>query len=339
MQISDNMKISDLYKKSTMGEELKKFFTALIEYENIKQTLREPNSYDGKKLRMTEIQNFMMILSKIMSKFSIGVDIGYVNSSLVSPLGQNLIKHPDKKAAEVIDMTIQECTSVKLKDMLKCSDFINVFNRPKNETKSQLQDLLIQHAAMSYDDVKKAVDSSSLSPENKKIFFAKVLPAYDFKVCNNFQATWDMFKKGYIDFDTLVTKFWKRDDFDKGQNNTVQKNAFQNFAYEYSRCLNNNENALGGLVTSANGMNGMNVVLKNQDVIIGNEVENLKNQIGKATDVTIFGVIIQFFANLFSKGKIARKANFKLEQDRAISNLKPLSGLLRQATTRHREER
>ena len=43
------------------------------------------------------------------------------------------------------------------------------------------------------------------------------------------------------------------------------------------------------------------------------------------------------FSNLFSKGKTAFKPIQQTKQDRVISNLKPLSGILRQAAGRNKE--
>ncbi len=244
-----------------------------------------------------------------------------------------MLNNRDKSDDEVIDMTVQECTSVKLEEILSCSDFINVFNGPGSDTKVELKELLSKHQNMNYDDIKKAVDSSSLNPENKKIVFAEVLPAYNFKLCNDFNSTLNMFKDGYIDFDTLVTKFWTRNDFDKDQNNTDQQNAFQKFAGEYKNYTNYQNNDIGSLKSSAKTMID---TLHNKGAIVGRAASDLKDQINDATDVGIFGIIAQFFSNLFSKGKKAFQPIQKIKQDRVISNLKPLSGILRQAAERQK---
>ena len=224
---------------------------------------------------------------------------------------------------------------VTLSDIFSCDDFINVFNGPESDIKNRLQDLLSKHTEMSYDDVKKAVDPSLLSSENKKIVFAKVLPEYNFKVCNEFNSTWDIFEKGYIDFDTLVTKFWARDDFDKNDQNSDQneKNVFQNFASEYKNYTDYQNNDIGSLKSSATDMiNGLN----HKKIIDDNDIRNLQNQIDNATDVGVLGIIAQFFKNLFSKDKTAFKPIQQTKRDRVISNLKPLSGLLKQAADRHK---
>ena len=164
--------------------------------------------------------------------------------------------------------------------------------------------------------------------------FAKVLPAYDFKLCNDFNPTLNMFKDGYIDFDTLVTKFWTRDDFDKDQNNTDQQNAFQTFAGKYKSYADYQNNDISSLKSSTKNMID---ALRDKGAIGDQAVSDLKDQINYATNVTIVGVIIQFFSNLFSKGKTAFKPIQQTKQDRVISNLKPLSGILRQAAGRNKE--
>ncbi len=352
------MQISELYRKSKMGEELKEFSnkmlaskdTSFLDYKSrtFKQILCDKKSYNNSDFDVYRNMTYGFTTSaysnilEFCNKYSKSIEYNISPDDLVKfshVLGKNIlnIDHNDvEQLQNAINKSVDEYTAIPLSDILSCSNFINVFKDPESDIKNQLRDLLSKHTEMSYDDVKKAVDSSSLSPENKKIVFAEVLPAYNFKVCNNFQDTWDMFEKGYIDFDTLVTKFWIRNDFDKDQNNTDRQNVFQTFASYYIGCLNNQANKLDGLVSSANGMNGMIDVLKEKGVISENDVQNLKNQIGNATNVTIVGVIIQFFANLFN-GKIACKAKFKLEQDRAISNLEPLSGILRQAAERNKE--
>ena len=77
--------------------------------------------------------------------------------------------------------------------------------------------------------------------------------------------------------------------------------------------------------------------LRDKGAIGDQAVSDLKDQINDATNVTIVGVIIQFFSNLFSKGKTAFKPIQQTKQDRVISNLKPLSGILRQAAGRNKE--
>ena len=72
--------------------------------------------------------------------------------------------------------------------------------------------------------------------------------------------------------------------------------------------------------------------LSQKGVIADHDIQNLKNQIDNATDVGVLGIIAQFFKNLFSKDKTAFKPIQQTKQDRIISNLKPLSGLLREAT-------
>ena len=328
------MQISDLYEKSTMGEKLKDCFTELIGNNNINQTLRNLSLYDNGKLRKKNM-SFMITLRNITATHRILTNLVDV---WVSSLGQNLINNRDKSDDEVIDMTVQECTSVKLEEILSCSDFINVFNGPESDIKNQLQNLLNNLTEMNYDDIKKVVDASLLSSKDKKIFFAKVLPAYNFKVCNDFKATWDMFENGHIDFDTLVTKFWTRNDFDKDQNNTGQQNAFQCFASEYTKHDSYHSDNIANLETSAENMiNG----LRKKDVIANKDTQNLKDQlkdqIDNAADVGIFGIIFQFLSNLFSKDKTAVKPIQQIKQDRVISNLKPLSGILKQAAGRNKD--
>lgn len=235
----------------------------------------------------------------------------------------------------MISESSEKDVPIPLSDILSCSDFINVFNDPGSDTKVELKELLSKHQNMNYDDIKKAVDSSSLNPENKKIVFTEVLPAYDFKLCNDFNSTLNMFKDGYIDFDTLVTKFWTRDDFDKDQNNTDQQNAFQNFARKYKIYADYQNNDISSLKSSTKNMID---ALRDKYNIGDQAASDLKDQIDNAADVGIFGIIAQFFSNLFSKGKTAFKLIQKIKQDRVISNLKPLSGILRQAAGRHKED-
>ena len=222
-----------------------------------------------------------------------------------------------------------------LTKILSCSDFITVYNsNDNNQSKQKLANLLNKYEDFNYRTIKESVDSSSLSPENKKMVFAKVLPAYDFKLCNDFNHTLNMFKDGYIDFDTLVTKFWTRDDFDKDQNNTDQQNAFQTFAGKYKSYADYQNNDISSLKSSTKNMID---ALRDKGAIGDQAVSDLKDQINDATNVTIVGVIIQFFSNLFSKGKTAFKPIQQTKQDRVISNLKPLSGILRQAAGRNKE--
>ncbi len=98
--------------------------------------------------------------------------------------------------------------------------------------------------------------------------------------------------------------------------------------------INNDENASDNLGDYAKNMiDG----LRQTGVIADNDIQNLKDQIDNATDVGVFGIIAQFFSNLFSKGKTAFKPIQKIKQDRVISNLKPLSGLLGQAAEQNKE--
>ena len=232
------------------------------------------------------------------------------------------------KIINILDTNVQ----VTLSDIFSCDDFIAVYDsEDNNQSKENLVTLLGACKDYNYETIKQAVEKSSLSPENKKIVFAEVLPKYNFKVCSELNSTWDIFENGYIDFDTLVTKFWARDDFDKNDQNSDQneKNVFQNFASEYKNYTDYQNNDIGSLKSSATDMiNGLN----HKKIIDDNDIRNLQNQIDNATDVGVLGIIAQFFKNLFSKDKTAFKPIQQTKQDRIISNLKPLSGLLREAT-------
>ena len=352
------MQISELYKKSTMGDKLEKFSNEMLastdtllldnKLRTFKQILCDEKSYSNNDFDVyrsmtcgfTESAYSNILTFCVKYNESIKYNIGISGQELTifsRLLGKNIlnIDHNDvEQLQNAINKSVDEYTAIPLSDILSCSDFINVFNGPESDIKNQLQDLLSKHTEMSYDDVKKAVDSSSLSPENKKIVFAEVLPKYNFKVCNEFDSTWDMFKDVYIDFDTLVTKFWARNDFDKDQNNENQQNVFRDFASCYIGCLNNEENNLDGLVSSANNMID---ALKIKRAIGDQAVSDLKDQINNATDVGVLDIIVQFFSNLFSKGKTAFKSIQQTKQDRVISNLKPLSGHFRQAAERQNE--
>ena len=326
--------ISEFYRWSSLKDKLQIVLRTLIKNESIKLSLCNKGLYNEKRiLLMTSMLNYIYCLSDVIGKYQINKSLEYVNEYLVSPFGQNLMNYPNKTDDEVINMTVQECTSVKLEQILSCYDFIDVFNSPEIDTKNQLQDLLSKHTEMSYKDIKTAVEVS-LIPEDQKIFFAKVLPAYNFKVCNDFDSTWDMFKNGYIDFDTLVTKFWDRESFDQGQNNKDQQNVFRDFARKYTKYAGYNTDNMGDSKSSTENMISG---LRQKGVIGYDDTQNLKNQIGKATNVTIWGVIIQFLSNLFSKDKTAFKPIQQIKQDRVISNLKPLSGILRRAAGRNKE--
>ncbi len=91
---------------------------------------------------------------------------------------------------------------IKLSDILSCSDFIDTFDSLDSNRKNQLTNLLLlsKHKNIEHDNIEKAVEKSLSSPENKRVFFAKVLPGYNFKVCNEFDSTWNMFENGYVNF-------------------------------------------------------------------------------------------------------------------------------------------
>ena len=349
------MQISELYKKSTMGDKLEKFSNEMLastdtllldnKLRTFKQILCDEKSYSNNDFDVyrsmtcgfTESAYSNILTFCVKYNESIKYNIGISGQELTifsRLLGKNIlnIDHNDvEQLQNAINKSVDEYTAIPLSDILSCSDFINVFNGPESDIKNRLQDLLSKHTEMSYDDVKKAVDPSLLSSENKKIVFAKVLPEYNFKVCNEFNSTWDIFEKGYIDFDTLVTKFWARDDFGKNDKNSNQKekNVFQNFASEYKNYTDYRNNDIGSLKSSAKNMINE---LSQKGVIADHDIQNLKNQIDNATDVGVLGIIAQFFKNLFSKDKTAFKPIQQTKQDRIISNLKPLSGLLREAT-------
>ena len=273
------------------------------------------------------------------------------------------------KYKDVLKKTLEESG---LLDIFSCDDFITVYSsEDDNQSKTNLATLLNKYKDCDYETIKQAVEESSLSSENKKIVFAGVLPQYNFKVCNEFASTWDMFEHGDIDFDTLLTKFWNRDDFEQqksqklidegkqkiaaqpvkqspnpaininnhninenGNNiqNSQQQNAFQNFAIAYNKYIDRSGHDLDILKDSAKNMIG---ALGNKGAIEQQEVPILKNQIDNAADVGIVGIILQFLSNFFS-GKTAFKSIQQTKQDRVISNLKPLSGLLRQAAERQK---
>ena len=68
-----------------------------------------------------------------------------------------------------------------LKNLFSCSDFITVYNsNDNNQSKQKLANLLNKYEDFNYRTIKESIDSSSLSPENKKTVFAKVFPAYNF---------------------------------------------------------------------------------------------------------------------------------------------------------------
>ena len=246
---------------------------------------------------------------------------------------------------ELIDQTVKECSMAKLSDILSCNDFMEIFNSTDNDNENKLTQLLDTHKNVTYQEITEAVKSSSLSDKDKKRFFAEVLPKYNFKVCNNFQATWDMFEKGYIDFDTLVTKFWARNDFDKNdqnldrdgfdKNDQNSDNAFRNFASFYKNCVDRKIDDNSNVTVRPESLNSsvqhMINNLGDKGVIADNDKQNLTNQINSATNVGVVGIIAQFFKNLFSKDKKAFKPIQQTKQDRIISNLKPLSGILRRA--------
>ena len=264
---------------------------------------------------------------------------GYKLLHFAGVLGENILKSNDKdndgikdsewKYKEIINQTVRELTSIKLSDILSCSDFMDILNEGDDGGKKQYLDELLSkyNKNMKYNDVKKKVTSNLLNPKAQKIFFAEVLPKYNFEVCNKFDSTWDMFKNDYIDFKTLVTKFWARENFDQGQNNKDQKNTFQNFASEYNKCLNHELSEMSKLKEASTSMVR---ALYNKSIIDMYDSAHILEVLNSATDVGILGIIAQFFSDLFSIGKTAFQSVSKTRQDGIISNLKPWPETLKQ---------
>ena len=223
----------------------------------------------------------------------------------------------------------KEPIQVTLKSILSCKDFMVSGFTNMSDYSISIKGLLSICKDMEYKEIKQDVEESKLTREDKKTFFAELLPTYNFEICFKFDSTWSMFKDNYIDFDTLVTKFWNKDNFEQKQNAPDQKNVFQNFAIEYNKYLNHEQ--LSDKNSIKDCAKNMINELEKRNIISKAHTQNLKNRIDDAIDVGILGIIAQFFANLFSKGRTAFQAVSKTRQDRVMNNFKPLLSLFKQA--------
>ena len=119
------MQISDLYKKSKMGGKLNNFFTVLIQNQGMKSSLCDKDLYNNERiLLMRSMPNYISFLSDVIVQCQINKGLEYVNKYLVSTLGKNLMNYPNKSDDEVIKTTVQECTSVKLEQILTHQDMV-----------------------------------------------------------------------------------------------------------------------------------------------------------------------------------------------------------------------
>ncbi len=121
----------------------------------------------------------------------------------------------------------------ELKTILSCSDFMRIFDTQSNNKDMSL--LLGKCKDWSYTDVRKAVNESSLSYEEKQKVFVQVLPKYKFNFYSDFYNTWSVFEDGNIDFDDLVTEVWAANKFDYNDDRYHRRhdNVFTRFAQHY----------------------------------------------------------------------------------------------------------